>query len=53
LTLTETVALCVIVVAGTVAAIFGVLEGTALAGLLGAALGYGGKGVVESKREHE
>lgn len=46
--LSETVIVCVAIVAATVAAALGSLTPT-LAGIIGMALGYGGKGLVTAK----
>jgi len=47
----EWVFACIIVVMATVGAIFHVLDPTAYAGLLGTAIGYAGKGVVNESTE--
>lgn len=44
----ETVIVCVAIVAATTAAVLGSL-GPELAGIIGVALGYGGKGLVTAK----
>jgi small-conductance mechanosensitive channel len=45
---TEAIVVCVVIVAATLASIFGNLSPEALTGLLGLALGYGAKGTVAS-----
>ena len=47
MTITEAIVVGIAVVAATVAAVFGSLT-PALAGLLGVAVGYGGKGAVST-----
>lgn len=53
MTANEWVFASVVVIASTVGAIFHVLDPTAYAGLLGTAIGYAGKGVIQDTKEQK